>query len=245
MEPNKLEQDFKRKLDQRTIQPTEMAWDRLDAMLSVAEKKSKKQRPTWMFAAAGVVLFLLVGALFFYLEGNKAGTVIKGSEVVTAPESQAPKAQEKETTGYKTDIVPEAEIQVGKEEVVYNDKGASLKKSKEANEVPTNNTLNQTEIITVPTQQAVTQTDNVEVINKPVKIKNNITVDADKLLASVENGTKTPIAKSNKKAMQVNAGTLLASVESELDEGFKDKALQSAVKNFQAIKSSLANRNYQ
>jgi hypothetical protein len=42
MEPNKIESQFKQKLEQRTIQPTEMAWDRLDAMLSVAEKKKKR-----------------------------------------------------------------------------------------------------------------------------------------------------------------------------------------------------------
>ena len=39
-----MEQDFKKKLDKRSIQPTDMAWDRLDAMLTVAEKKKKPKR---------------------------------------------------------------------------------------------------------------------------------------------------------------------------------------------------------
>ena len=36
MEPNKLENQFREKLNNREIQPSANAWDRLDAMLSVA-----------------------------------------------------------------------------------------------------------------------------------------------------------------------------------------------------------------
>ena len=42
MEPNKLETQIKEQLNAREIQPSEMAWDRLDAMLSVAEEKKNK-----------------------------------------------------------------------------------------------------------------------------------------------------------------------------------------------------------
>ncbi len=49
MELNNLEKDFRNKLNQREIQPSEKAWDRLDAMLSVAEKKKPKR--TWMYIA--------------------------------------------------------------------------------------------------------------------------------------------------------------------------------------------------
>lgn len=41
MEQNKLETQIKEKLNSREIQPSEMAWDRLDAMLSVSEEKKQ------------------------------------------------------------------------------------------------------------------------------------------------------------------------------------------------------------
>jgi len=41
MEPNKLETQIKEQLNAREIQPSEMAWDRLDAMLTVAEEKKQ------------------------------------------------------------------------------------------------------------------------------------------------------------------------------------------------------------
>ena len=42
MERNKLETQFKEQLDSREIKPSEMAWDKLDAMLTVAEKQKQR-----------------------------------------------------------------------------------------------------------------------------------------------------------------------------------------------------------
>ena len=41
MEQNKLETQFKEKLNSREIKPTEMAWDRLDVMLSIPENNNQ------------------------------------------------------------------------------------------------------------------------------------------------------------------------------------------------------------
>ena len=60
MEPNKLETQFKEKLNSREIKPTEMAWDRLDAMLAVSEVKKPKRKFTWLYIAASFVGFLLI-----------------------------------------------------------------------------------------------------------------------------------------------------------------------------------------
>ena len=42
MEPYKIEKQLREKLNKREIQPSAQAWDRLDAMLSVAEEKKNK-----------------------------------------------------------------------------------------------------------------------------------------------------------------------------------------------------------
>src|SRR5690606_10462296 len=47
---------------QRTIEPSDKAWDRLDAMLSVAEKKQTKRN--WLWIAASLILFATIGSLF-------------------------------------------------------------------------------------------------------------------------------------------------------------------------------------
>ena len=68
MAPNKIENQIKEQLNAREIQPTEMAWDRLDSMLSVAEAKSAKRSPFFSYRfigiAASFLVFLSIGILY-------------------------------------------------------------------------------------------------------------------------------------------------------------------------------------
>ena len=72
MEPNNFEKDFREKLNERKIEPGNQAWDRLDAMLSIAEEKKTKKSRKWLYIAASIVGFLLVGTFFFNQNKNKA-----------------------------------------------------------------------------------------------------------------------------------------------------------------------------
>lgn len=63
MEPNNIENQFAEKLNAREIKPSPMAWDRLDAMLSVAEKP--KRNFSWIYIAASFLGFILIAAVFF------------------------------------------------------------------------------------------------------------------------------------------------------------------------------------
>jgi len=65
MEPNKIEEQFKELLNSRELQPSDKAWDRLDAMLSVAEEKKTKRSFGWLYIAASIIGFIFVGTLFF------------------------------------------------------------------------------------------------------------------------------------------------------------------------------------
>ncbi len=65
MEPNKIETQIKEKLDAREIQPSAQAWDRLDAMLSVAEEKKTRRPLGWLYIAAGILVFVTLGLFFF------------------------------------------------------------------------------------------------------------------------------------------------------------------------------------
>ena len=71
MGQNKLENQIKEQLNAREIKPTEMAWDRLDAMLSVAEEKKSKKGFGWMSIAAVFIGLLLTGFVIFQLNSSK------------------------------------------------------------------------------------------------------------------------------------------------------------------------------
>lgn len=234
MEPNKMEQDFKKKLDKRVIQPTDMAWDRLDAMLTVAENKKKPKR-TWMFIAASFLGFLMVGILLFKLQDTT--TIIKtDTPVVTAPH----KGTEPETTAPQTTVVRENIVPITEESTLVN---ASVK-SQDNNEDKTAAKQTETEQNNVITykEESVAHSDST-----PVKVKKSIiNISSQELLAAVDTNNSNKVTPKNKtqKLVEVDPNSLLSSVEVELNESFREKAFEGAVKGFNVMRSSLANRNY-
>ena len=78
MEPNKIEKQFREKLNAREIQPSAQAWDRLDAMLSVAEEKKTRKPFGFLFIAASILVFVTLGLFLF----NQNGTEINSTNKV-------------------------------------------------------------------------------------------------------------------------------------------------------------------
>lgn len=232
MEPNKMEKDFKRKLDARTIEPSAQAWDRLDAMLSVAEKKKRKPVRIWWFAAASIVAALFTGALFF-----KQDAVINTQDnttVVVAPEFKYENTQKpKETLTSVTNKSNVPALNANPEQI-------------------SNYTIAVTENTEIVTEQsninqvADKTNSKVEKENSAYKYTN-----VDNLLAEAEAASrKQPdnilnTSSIKKQTVKVDSHSLLSSIEGELDETFRDKALQTITKNFNVVKTSLANRNYE
>lgn len=98
-------------------------------------------------------------------------------------------------------------------------------------------------------ESSLNKMENDGVAIEETKIETNgITVDANKLLASVdaEESKQQQIEYTiNQGKTKIDSKQLLSSVEEELDQSFRSKVLQSAVKQYNVIKTSVANRNYQ
>ena len=215
MEPNKLEDQFKQKLDNRTIRPTAMAWDRLDAMLSVSEKK--KPNRTWLFIAAAFLGLLLTGTLFLKLTGS-TNTIDKGVETIV--ESPAPKTKHLQ----KEASMPLPDVQ----QDIKNTNAIAVAPAKDK-KVKT--IVAKSEVITV-------EQESIDVVNTFEQI--TPAAESEQLLANAE-VTETV---RKKHTVKIDANSLLSSVEGELNESFRKKALQTVARNYNVIKSSLANRNH-
>lgn len=227
MEPNKMEMDFKKKLEQRTIQPSDMAWDRLDAMLSVTEQKKQPKR-TWMYIAASFIGFLLVATLFFKQEVQVSSIPKTNTTVVdaVAPQTNAVQVEDKDDNILKA--VPVIQNAVAAKSVIKKYRsGGVIVESKSHTSAGTNYQLDETDKEEVVADAG---------LNEFTPANN----ETEMLLASSYAAT-APVKKSS---VKVNASSLLSSVEGELDESFRNKALQAVSKNFNAVKSSLANRNH-
>ena len=231
MEQNKLETQFKEKLNSREIKPTEMAWDRLNSMLSVAELsdvgqvQKTKRKFTWLYIAASFIGFLLISTVFFNQKENKID--IKNNTVVI--ENTIPKENTK--TEIKS-IKPEPNfckpiLKSGTKPLVQTQRKAKTKVE--------NSTLKTQENV-VAEIQSNNQNESI------VEHKNTILKNTDSLLASVE---KNPNSSSKNPSVKINPTDLLNQVDGELQLSFREKALNTLTQKYKEAKEALANRNNQ
>ncbi|MFH7004105.1 hypothetical protein [Flavobacterium bizetiae] len=237
MEPNNFEKDFREKLNQRKIEPSEKAWDRLDAMLSVAEeKKQPKNKKRWMYIAASIVGFLLVGTFFFnqkksVVETPKNNVVIKENlqkDTVVKPD---------------LDVINPVKTEVAVSEKTSNQN--SVKEEKNLNVKPNKTLKTKSNQIAESSIIIKNNQPKQSVNNQSLAVETSKKETVDQLLESAE---KTVVAENSakpKSKVKINANDLLNQVDGELELSFREKMITKVNKNYQTVKVALANRNQQ
>lgn len=227
MEPNKFENEIRKQLNQRTIQPSENSWDRLDAMLTVAEHKSKRSFK-WFYIAASFVGFTLIGFFLFNQQKNE-GLIIPENNVVV--EEQQP-----------SEIIEKPEVLTESNTLKINQTTTVAKTVYDVNKskIPTEIDPKKDQVLDL----AVANT-RENVVEVPTNSQTSIKINPEALLANVENGETLTTKTQSSSTVKVDPNSLLSSVEKEVDESFRDKAIQTLNKNYKSVKSLLANRNSQ
>jgi hypothetical protein len=240
MEPNNFEKDFREKLNQRKIEPSDKAWDRLDAMLSVAEKKQPKSKKRWLYIAASVVGFLLVGTFFFNQkeslpETPKNTVVVKENENKNSLVKPIVEPTVNMVDSVKTEVAisekPSVQNAINKKENLNLKPNKTIKN--ESNQIAESSIIkkNNPEKQSINTQVSIAETSKKE--------------NTDQLLESAE---KTVVAENSvkpKSKVKINASDLLNQVDGELELSFREKMITKVNKNYQTVKVALANRNQQ
>lgn len=236
MEPNNIENQIREKLNSREIQPSAQAWDRLDAMLTVAEEKKTKRSffsYKYIGIAASVLVFVTLGLFYF----NQKNITIETQNTVVETEIKNQNTEE-------TIPVTENSILVkgqNNEVAVSNEKMTTHNQKPETrNSQPTSNEVS---IITQNKEEAIVNQEIVSPKQEVKTIKKTSMVDVDELLASVEKDRKkeTKVSKSN---INIDAKSLLSEVDTELDMSFRQRVLNTVNKNYKSVKEAVANRNH-
>ncbi|WNM19199.1 hypothetical protein [Flavobacterium capsici] len=250
MEPNNMENQIKEKLNSREIQPSAQAWDRLDAMLTVAEEKKTKRFPFWFIGVAASVLVLLTVGLFIYNQGKSIS--IPNNEIVVAPENQEPKINNElpiteQNQVATSDSNQSKSIKINQNQSI-NNQGVSINNQKNNQ----NSIINRDkeieylvagDVAAVKDIPKVSSTEPIVVPpRKEIVQKKSTYVDVDALLASAENSSKSQI-KSKSEKIKVDANTLLSHADGEVEQTFREKVINRISKNYQEVKTALANRN--
>jgi len=236
MEPNNnMDNQFREKLNSREIKPSENAWDRLDAMLAVADssnKEQEKQKPRrnfgWMHIAASFLGFVLIATIFLsqteeLVDVEKAPIV---NETIVKPSGEETNATEI--------ITPKAAQTIAETE---NKPGRNQKSTNHQSKFNQTVVNHQTEI--VENQQPAT--DNRQLAVETPQLKSNY-ADVDELLAAVKKNKKDKLFQ-NGATVKVNSNDLLSQVDGELELSFRQKVIKSVSKNYQEVKVALSTRN--
>jgi uncharacterized membrane protein YdfJ with MMPL/SSD domain len=220
MEPNKFDNQFKEKLSSREIKPSDAAWDRLDAMLSVSEKPKRKF--SWLYIAASVLAFLTVGTIFF---SQKESVVLNPKDTINTQNEITIKSSE------STPILNSSK----KSAVVIQETKKSISKS---NIIPSTNKQlkNNNQVVAV---SIINQKTEKKSIANPAN-----TLLVEKQLVIVEN-LKKENSSDQKSKIHVNPDNLLSQVDGELELSFREKVINKVNKNYQTLKVALDNRNNQ
>ena len=232
MEPNNFEKDFREKLNNRTIEPSDKAWDRLDAMLSITENKKPKKKNKWLYIAASFVGFLLVGTFFF----NQKEQTIKVTQSVVVEDNIKKESVVKpalnSVDSIKIVIASSEQTSVpnsNNKEINNNQKSNATLKN-ESNQVAESSIIikNNQEKQSIPNQNQISKNENI-----------------DQLLNNSEKAVVAENSAKQKSKVKINADNLLNQVDGELELSFREKVISKVNKNYQTVKVALANRNQQ
>jgi hypothetical protein len=252
MGPNKIEKQFREKLSSREIQPSAQAWDRLDAMLSVAEEKKTKRSPFLSFQfigiAAGILVLLTVGMFLF----NQKSTNIEPQNNVVGTDTKKDTVQNPEKSSPSPIIEQKQENQVVINQFQSSPEAQpnSLERSGQNQKTTVNQKTNENQIIKDKVIEFQNSTDvalkDLPKIEKRKEIiienKKDINIKSDAVL--VADLDKTSKQASNQKStVKVDAKSLLSQVDGEVECTFRERVLNKMNKNYKEIKVALTNRN--
>ncbi|WP_281226743.1 hypothetical protein [Flavobacterium aquiphilum] len=227
MKRTDIENQIKEKINAREITPSKASWDRLDAMLAVAEKP--KRNFGWMYVAASFLGFLLLGT-FYFNQNNKETVVAKDTVVVNEPKvvSEIKALPEKANT---VETVKITEKQLKSKEVILKVDSNIVLSNKESQVL----------------EKEVIEEAQIPIINQkteqPAVLQKSKYVNVDELLASVDNGSQKKNPTPMKSNVKVNSNELLTQVDGELDLSFREKAIKTVNQKVKAVKVALNNRN--
>lgn len=242
MGTNKFEQELKRQLEKRQIQPSKGSWEKLNARLESKNKGVDNQK-WWFCAAAAAVAAVMISVFLFNQDLNSP-------EIVDNPvNEQIEKPSPKKTINSPVELASEEMEKV-------------LKSSEEKN--------NASEIASAaegPNPVSVLKNEENIVLKRialapPLENDDEFSEEIEELLATVNQREETGVSvtdaeidrllaeaaaeiqqKESIKTPGIDAEKLLAEVEDEIYQSFKEKIFIVLKVGFVKARTAVANRN--
>ena len=234
MEQDNFNKNIQEKFNFRTIEPSETAWNKLDAMLTLAEEKKQPKIFFWLSIAATFLLFMGVGYVFFQ-QNEKTKLMPSTEEIVTSKTNSETETHKQSTEESSVSYENELANNATKSTTLETKKSTTIHTAQKEN---TKLDVYETALLK---QEVITANEiKKEGIKQEIKETTFNYTTPESLLAEVQGQKKPSNIGSFKSTLRVNPKELLQAVESELDQTFKEKTITK----LKQAKSAFVNRNY-
>jgi predicted exporter len=224
---HKIDKTIKEKLLDRTIQPSAKAWDRLDAMLAYQEVKAKKTFP-WLKISAVFAGILMLGIL--WQVNNEQHSILIPSENDVVFENQSLLDTTNDGEVLIVNVVPGDLKEIAYPKI----EGKEILVSREVSKHIVEENINDSQFTPTELQQETEEIQDYAA--------------ARALLAEINTEGKNfsrNIASNVSGSITVDVESLLNTAENEIENSFRDKVIHKINKNYNTLKSTVANRNNQ
>ena len=246
MAPVNFDDNIKKKLEERSIKPSDEAWNKLASKLDENDKKPNIRIFWWVGIAATLVGVLL--GMNILLNTNDP----LPSKVVESP-------KEEESIPLQIDMNSQIANEETIEKPIENEGDVkqynkTVKKGKHYNKqmgnqkrYASNHLKNKGNEIENPTDLNNTKlasAKNTIITETEVEVEKNISI-ADAEVESLIKKAQQDLAlkRQVKEQITVDAGSLLESVESDLETSFRDRVFETIKSGYLTVKTAVAHRN--
>ena len=236
---DKLDKHIKEKLEQRTIAPSKGSWDKIASQLEQQQLKSSKK---WFpyAVAASILGIVLVSVFLFTKDQNQV-------EQIQLVDSETNSYKETQVEEKIVDVEDKIEVVQKASETVEMDKRDNLTRknsipntviAKEEEKQPLKDELiiNSDKLITQKVEEVVAQVTLMESEQQNVS-----DAEVDSLLRAAQRQILTD--RLFAEGGSVDAMSLLAVVEDELDESFRDQIFDALKSGYLKLRTAVADRN--
>lgn len=239
MAPNKIDQQFKHQLETRQLQPSSQAWEKLSDQLESHQKNKKRVFLQWLSVAALLIIALSAGGAFVFKRLQPADMPV----IVDTPNYNVELSKEIITN------TPVESIDAVSSTTTFNDKNTTEDLSFEEKQ-PLTTKVETTQITenketSIEFSQSFEDQKVNEVMVSITEIQNqNNEVTEQEIELLLKEAQRDILMNKiyNEQTKKVNASALLAQVEGELNQSFRDKVFEALKASFITVKTAVADR---
>ncbi|WP_209405697.1 hypothetical protein [Pseudozobellia sp. WGM2] len=248
MQPDKFDEYIKNRLDQRKLQPSTDAWERIQKQLEISPKPVRK--PYFKYTvAASLIGFLLVSISYFKdRQGAKEPVKVVDTEKMETQLDNSVTTQESEIVVKNLEMDEVAKSRNHEQEQIVSVNSEYTSPPNAGHVMVEDHVKDDSKeiLLAIDTSEVLIDTKIEEVIAQVELLEKGDTTVSDAEIDSLlqeaqrEIVLQTTIHHSDGK---VDAMALLAGVEDELNQSFRDQIFETLKDRFLRVKTAVATRN--